>query len=108
MSERPYSRYTREKTWAAIYSQHINAGYAWVPFSATNNSIDLIRCDSPEEAHRFMQELLKHADACATYYAGDRRSEKVPSILSDALRAGKLRTGVILARSHDYYHYSLT
>ena len=43
MPERPYSRYTRAKTWAALYSQHINAGYALVPYSATNNSIAVIR-----------------------------------------------------------------
>ena len=47
MAERPYSRYTRAKTWAALYSQHLNAGYAWVPFSRTNNSIAVISCATP-------------------------------------------------------------
>jgi hypothetical protein len=140
MSERPCSQYTREKTWKALYSQHINAGYAWVPFSATNNSIDLIRCDSPGEARRSTQELLKQADACATYYeaerelamlenqaltknmrteheqkalmdrvckARDRRDKACPNTLSEAGKTGRLRTGAVLARSHDYYRYSL-
>lgn len=138
MAERPYSRYTREKTWAALYIQHSNAGYAWVPYSTTNNSIDLIRCDSPETARRIMQELLKQADACATYYetgkeiaelqkqaltenrrveqkammdrirnAENRRDGAGPTVLCESAHSGKLRTGAVLARSHDYYHYSL-
>jgi hypothetical protein len=42
MRERPYSR---EHTWAGLYSQHIHAGYAWVPYSA---SIDTIWCQTPQ------------------------------------------------------------
>jgi hypothetical protein len=108
MSERPFSRYTREKTWVALYSQHINAGYAWVPFSATNNSIDLIRCDSPGRAQETMQELLKEADACEAYYGGGQEESLAPKAVLAARRAGRLRCGVVLARSHDYYHYSLS
>jgi hypothetical protein len=107
MTERPYSRYTREKTWAALYSQHINACYAWVPYSTTNNSIDVIRCDSPEATSRLMQELLKHADDCEAYYGGGKQDTLAPDSLVGANKSGKLRSGVVLARSHDYYHYSL-
>ena len=69
MVERPHSRYTREKTWAALYCQHVNAGYALVPWSATNNSIAVIRCKSPEEVQALMGELLARADECLTFFA---------------------------------------
>ena len=49
MTERPHSRYTREKTWAALYNQHVNACYAIIPNSKTHNSIDLLKCATPEE-----------------------------------------------------------
>jgi hypothetical protein len=108
MSDRPFSRYTREKTWAALYSQHTNANYALVPFSATNNSIDLIRCDSPEAAQKTMQELTREAEACGAYYGGGQLDKLAPKALLDAKRAGRLRCGAVLARSHDYYRYSLS
>ena len=58
MAERPYSRYRRTATWAALYSQNINACYALVPMSATNNSIEVIRCKDAKETQETMAELL--------------------------------------------------
>lgn len=101
MNERPYSRYTREKTWAALYHQHINACYALVPYSATNNSIAVIRCPSPEETQAMMRELLTHAEEWAAYYRSEPLGETMTSYLA------KARHAVVLARSHDYYHYRL-
>lgn len=102
MHERPYSRYTREKTWAALYNQHITACYALVPYSATNNSIAVIRCKSPEETQATMGELLTHAGECEAFYSSRQAPEKTPPLLM------KARHAVILARSSDYYHYHLT
>src|SRR5713226_8639463 len=101
MAERSHSRYTREKTWAALYSQHLTAGYALVPYSATNNSIAVIRCASPQEAQATMHELLRQASACAAYYGNNETQDPAPAILQQAWHA------VVLARSHDYYHYHL-
>lgn len=109
MAERPYSRYTRAKTWAALYSQHINAGYALVPLSATNNSIAVISCldthnaqqDLAKDTQDLANLLLMHAEECATYYSRKPRPDKAPAILA------KARQAVVLARSSDYYHYHL-
>ena len=101
MVERPYSRYTRTKTWAALYSQHINAGFAWVPFSRTNNSIAVIRCETREEVQRVMRELEKHAEECRAFYESRQTPDKAPSFLA------KAREAVVLAKSSDYYHYHL-
>lgn len=100
MSERPYSRYTRERTWAALHSQHINAGYALVPFSATNNSIAVIRSASAEEAARLQTELNKRADECAAFYSLPAGSPP-PAFLA------KARHAVVLARSSDWHVYRL-
>lgn len=102
MSERPYSRYTREKTWSALYSQHINAGYALVPWSTTNNSIALIRCDSAKDTKVKMDELLQHEQECAAFYAAKQTPDKAPELLR------KARPAVVLAKSSDYYHYHLS
>jgi len=102
MVERPHSRYTRDRTWAALYSQHINAGYALVPYSLTNNSIAVIRCKSPEEVQVTMQDLFKHADECAEFYEAKQTPDKAPAILE------KARQAVVLAKSSDYYHYHLS
>jgi hypothetical protein len=102
MPERPHSRYTRAKTWAALYSQHINACYALVPYSATNNSIAVIRCKSPEETQSTMRDLLKHADTCIAFYEKRQTPDHAPSFLTRA------RDAVVLARSSDYYHYHLS
>ncbi len=108
--ERPYSRYTREKTWAALYAQHINASYALVPYSATNNSIAVIRCTSPEEAAKVTQDLLDHEEECRSWYMAyvarmqaesSEAQEQIPERLKRA------RLAVVLARSSHYYHYSL-
>lgn len=101
MTERPHSRYTRAKTWAALHSQHINAGYALVPYSATNNSIAVIRCSSVEETQALMRDLLKHADECKTFYETKQLQDKAPSLIKKAAHA------VVLAKSSDYYHYHL-
>lgn len=131
MTERPYSRYTRTKTWAAMYSQHINAGYAIVPWSRTENSVDVINCkdasksgqDIAKDTQTRAEELLLHADTIAKYYqerqpieqqgqeeGPGQESQKqpdLPKILDEASKAKKLRSAVVLARSSDYYHYSL-
>jgi hypothetical protein len=101
MTERPYSRYTRARTWAALYSQHLNAGYAWVPFSRTNNSIAVISCATPEEVQKLVRELQAHADECRAFYESRQTPDKAPTFLA------KAREGVVLARSSDYYHYHL-
>src|ERR1700736_830815 len=101
MAERPHSRYTREKTWAALYSQHVHACYALVPYSATNNSIAVIRCASPQEAQATMHELFRQASACAAFYGKQDTQDRAPAIIHEAHLA------VVLARSHDYYHYHL-
>ena len=101
MSEHPYSRYSRVKTWAGLYSQHTSACYALVPYSATNNSIAVIRCASPEDTQRTMRALLEATDACAAYYTTKQTPDQAPTILA------KARHAVVLARSSDYYHYHL-
>lgn len=101
MTERPHSRYTREKTWAALYSQHINAGYALVPWSTTNNSIAVIRCGSAKDTKDMMDKLLQHERECAAFYETKQTPDKAPDFLK------KARHAVILARSSDYYHYHL-
>ncbi|SRR5579875_566651 len=101
MAERRYSRYTRQKTWAALFCQHINACYALVPYSATNNSIAIIRCKSPEEAQATMRELLNHVEECATFYGMKQPPDQAPPFLE------KARHAVVLAKSSDYYHYHL-
>jgi hypothetical protein len=102
MSERPYSRFTRSKTWAALYCQHINACYALVPYSATNNSIAVIRCQSPEETQALMRTLLTQAEECAAYYGRKQTPDQAPALIA------KARHAVVLARSSDYYHYHLS
>ncbi len=101
MIERPHSRYTREKTWAALYSQHINACYALVPYSTTNNSIAVIRCKSPEETATTARDLLAIAEQCDTYYTARLTPDAAPALLTRA------RFAVVLARSSDYYRYHL-
>ncbi len=101
MAERPYSRYTRARTWAALYSQHLNAAYALVPYSATNNSIAVIRCTDAKDTQATMRDLLNHASECAAFYGSRKTPEHAPAILA------KARHAVVLARSSDYYHYHL-
>ncbi|GCE06133.1 hypothetical protein [Dictyobacter aurantiacus] len=115
MVERPYSRYTRAKTWAALYSQHIHAGYALVPHTTTENSIDVINCkdgnksglDLARETLQKAEELLKHEREIAEYYRLRQTPDKAPAVIADAIKAKKLRTAVVLAKSSEYYHYSL-
>ncbi len=120
MAERPYSRYTRIRTWAALYSQHISAGYAIVPSSATNNSIDVIRYNSSEEAQRTHNQLLQHANACEFYYMHKANLtpdelistlketfDPAPDALINILKEKHLRSAVVLAKSSDYYHYHI-
>lgn len=109
MTERPYSRYTRAKTWAALYNQHLTAGYALVPFSSTNNSIAVISYkdsknaaqDVAKDTQQMANLLLAHADECAAYYTNRQTPDKAPAILA------KARQAVVLARSSEYYHYHL-
>src|SRR5215469_2000519 len=109
MAERPYSRYTRAKTWAALYGQHLHAGYALVPYSATNNSIAVISCLDPHKVEQDLVKdtqamanlLLEHAGECAAYYSGERTHDQTPA------RRSRARQAVVLAKSSDYYHYHL-
>ncbi len=101
MAERPYSRYTRAKTWAGLYSQHLNAGYALVPYSATNNSIAVIRCKDAKETQATMRDLLNHVSDCEAFYATKQTPDKAPALIQRA------RHAIVLARSHDYYRYHL-
>lgn len=117
MPERPYARYTRGKTWAALYAQHINACYALVPYSATNNSIGVIRCQTPEETATVMQQLIKHADICEDFYSrkielvedqDQTASNRTPEQAACFALLKRARHAVILARSSDYYRYHLS
>jgi hypothetical protein len=109
MAERRYSRYTRAKTWAALYGQHLHAGYALVPYSATNNSIAVISCLDPHTAEQDLVKetqdlanlLLQHAGDCAAYYSGQRTQDQTLALLARG------RQAVVLAKSSDYYHYHL-
>jgi hypothetical protein len=102
MTERPRSRYTRAKTWAALYSQHINACWAWIPNSATNNSIGLVKCATPEEAQTVQRALLKASDECEAYYSKKLTPDQAPELIK-----GRERHAIVLAKSSDYHHYHL-
>jgi hypothetical protein len=114
MAERPYSRYTRERTWAAVYSQHMNAGYALVPYSRTNNSIDVIWCKTPQGVQEQADILSAQADVCRSYYElvaslkadDDTLVPQQPAVpVPDVLK--RARHAVVLAKSSDYHHYHL-
>lgn len=111
MPERPHSRYTREKTWAALYNQHVNACYAILPHSGTHNSIDLIKCASPEETRATMRAFASHDKVFEQFYASKLPDEKAPKIERDKqapiVVSEKIRHAFVLARSSDYYHYHL-
>lgn len=102
MKECHYARYTRKKTWNALYSQAVNASYALVPYSATNNSIWLIRCSTPGETQATMTRLLSQSDEIEAFFASNQTPNYAPQSLRNAGEA------VILAKSNDYYHYHLT
>jgi|SRR5579883_468129 len=101
MTERPHSRYTRAKTWAALYSQHINACYALIPFSSTSNSVDVLKCDSPAEAQAVTRRLIRQGKQCEDFYTQRRTRDEAPDFLKKAQQA------VVLARSSDYHRYHL-
>lgn len=101
MSEQVYRRYTREKTWEALYCQAVNACYALVPHSTTNNSIWLLRCRSPEETQERLHFLLAHEQECAAFFASRQTPEHAPTYLKYAGEA------VVLAKSSDYWRYHL-
>jgi hypothetical protein len=122
MPERRYSKYTREKTWAALHSQHTNAGYALVPYSATNNSIALIRCASAAQVEEVQRDLLlNHEQECRDFYSlclvpnkasaspAQEQEEKPPE--ADKLKVPeclqKAGYAVILAKSSEYHYYHL-
>jgi len=115
MNERPYSRYTREKTWAALYSQHTHAGYALVPWSRTENSLVVISCkesfkekqDLVSDTHKLSQALLIAEAEIAEFYRYRRLPDQAPEPLATALRTKRLRTAVVLAKSSDYYRYRI-
>lgn len=101
MPERPYARYRREKTWQALYSQAINACYALVPNSATNNSIWLVRCSTPAETQATMRRMLGEQTEIEAFFASRQTPDHAPAILKNAGEA------VVLARSSDYWRYHL-
>ena len=101
MPERPYARYTRDKTWAALYAEHINACYALVPNSATNNSIHLIRCKTPDETVSRSRALLDAASEIDAFFSSRPTPAQAPAIMRNAGEA------VILARSSHYWRYRL-
>ncbi|MGH2505796.1 MAG: hypothetical protein ACRDHZ_00015 [Ktedonobacteraceae bacterium] len=115
MPERPYARYTREKTWHALDSQAINACYALVPNSATNNSIWLLRCKSPEETQATMAALLGQIDEIEIFFANKPTKAKKENEWAQynkwlAQRPACLKNAgeaVVLAKSSDYWHYHL-
>jgi hypothetical protein len=113
MVDRPYGRYTKERTWAAMYSQHIIAGYALVPSSLTTNSIDVIAIPSstPDLAkvtQEMSRKLLAIADELEDYYSRKQTFDHAPALLKEALDKNRLRTAVVLAKSSDYHLYNLT
>ncbi len=95
MVERPHSRYTREKTWAAFYSQHMNAGYAMVLWSATNNSLDVVWCETPARVKEVEQDFQLRSEELKQHYANN------DTPYDSAI------TAVVLAKSSDYHHYHL-
>ncbi|GCF07334.1 hypothetical protein [Dictyobacter arantiisoli] len=105
MTERPFSRYTREKSWAALYSQHINAGYVLIPHSRTNNSIAVIRREPAEKVQEITRKLYEHADQCDAFFNQSDADEPNDPEVADLLKRSK--HAVVLARSSDYYHYHL-
>ena len=136
MAERPYARYTREKTWQALYSQAINACYALVPNSATNNSIWLLRCKTPAETQERMRFLLSVEQECAAFFAEKQLGQEQKNLAADTplTQAGNISgvleaavegdrptqeqiklqallanagEAVVLAKSSDYWHYHL-
>lgn len=103
--ERLHSRHTRAKSWAAINSQFVNAGYALVPHSETTNSIDVIYCGDQANVKLVMQQLLENDQVIAKYYAHHTDDEYLAPYRLNASQ--KAVTAVVLAKSSDYYHYSL-
>lgn len=101
MAERHYARYSREKTWHALYSQAINACYALVPNSATNNSIWLVRCSTPIETQATMRRMLGEQTEIEAFFTSRQTPEYAPVILKNAGEA------VVLTRSSDYWRYHL-
>jgi hypothetical protein len=87
MAERPYSRYTRASTWAALFSQHLNTGYALVPLSATNNRIAVIRCKDANDGLGVLTGARQETDPL--YYGtrhGERLRHKIGArLLSDGI-----------------------
>ena len=100
MTERRYSRYTRERTWLALVNQIDNTDYALVPYSRTTNGVSLVRIKSGEESRPQLQKILDaYAQEMERWQAGERAEE--PLLKRESVEA------VILARSSDYYHYHL-
>ncbi|HEY4385322.1 MAG TPA: hypothetical protein VGN34_12755, partial [Ktedonobacteraceae bacterium] len=100
MPDRPYSRFTREKTQAAMYAQHILARFALVPYSKRVNAIAVISCPSVEETTAKNGELWKRAPECDEFFKSGKPLEKAPKFLEG------IRYAVILGRSSDFYRYN--
>lgn len=109
MSERPYSRYTREKAWAALYSQHINAGYVLIPHSRTQNSIAVIRREPAEKVQEITQKMYEHDAQCDAFFnqSDEPESKKITDDSEVAELLKRSKHAVVLARSSDYYYYHL-
>lgn len=112
MPERPHARFTREKAWSVLYSQAINACYALVPNSATNNSLWLVRCDSPEDTQSTMLRLLPAEQECTAFFARKPPEKDGWKLYNQwlASRPAMLKNAgeaVVLARSSDFWRYHL-
>lgn len=99
--ERPHSRFTREKTQAAMYAQHIQARYALVPHSRRVNSLAYISCKSVEETATKQAELIRKEQACEAFLSSGESFELAPPFLQG------MKQAIILGRSSDYYHYRI-
>lgn len=119
MKSGPYSPYTKYATWAALYSQHLNAGYALVQHSLTSNSLVMITLPTatPQlaDATQAIQKQLQLIESdCLTFFSTRKEGEKMPAItgaptiLKEAHAKNRLRVAVVLARSSDYYRYQLS
>jgi hypothetical protein len=111
MPERPRSRFTREKTWAALYNQHVNACYAIIPHSGTHNSLDVLKCATQEETRAAMRELARHDKRFEKFYSLKLPDTEAPTIQLDKqtpiVVRDRIRHAFVLAKSSDYYHYHL-
>jgi hypothetical protein len=113
--ERPFSRFTREKTQAAMYAQHMQARYALVPNSRLINAICYISCATVEETALKRAELLKREQECDVFLSSGWPLTDVLKFKAKGKDAHPIdfsflkgiKRAVILGRSSDFYHYGI-